>query len=428
VVPARRPLRLLLPAALLLLPAVARADDPEDAVRAWLREGDPKKRDALYEKRLKRHEGLDPEAITRVLAAAFPGEETKAGFAHGVKFRSHGEEWTYSVKIPPGAGKGLRPLVMDPGHGSFADAKEKDVEQAMENWLNVSGAQGQVIYLRTNVLDRLSKDRRYDEWSTPRRPPGKPGTDTIAGILLDAIRDASLRYPVDPDRIYVEGLSQTGYWAWWLGAFAPDRLAGTAPMSAVTWHVRKLLPSMRMLPVFVLHGTADTVCAFAQAKGAVDDLKALGAPVEPFFEEGGEHVARTWMRWGEAWPKMAAVKRNPAPKRIERLLVSGERPFCAWLSAEGFPKGEFNPFAPPVRLAGTIEGQEVRVEASGVDAVTVHLGPGLVDLSKPVTVLLGGKKAWEGVPKCSLRTALESVRLRADPAAAWPAEVRLKVP
>jgi poly(3-hydroxybutyrate) depolymerase len=38
------------------------------------------------------------------------------------------------------------------------------------------------------------------------------------------------RFAVDPDHVYVTGLSQTGYWAWFLGAFRADRFAGIAPM------------------------------------------------------------------------------------------------------------------------------------------------------------------------------------------------------
>jgi len=72
---------------------------------------------------------------------------------------------------------------------------------------------------------------------------------------VDAVRDACLRYPIDPDRVYVQGISQTGYWAWWLAQYAPDRWAAVAPVGSVTFHVRKLLPNVINVPLFVLHGT-----------------------------------------------------------------------------------------------------------------------------------------------------------------------------
>ena len=407
-------------------PATA-ADDLSKAVAAYLREASPKKRDALWATSLRALETRPIADVERLIAEAFPGPDRRVGFQHGIQVRARGEEWTYSARISKAAAKSraLVPLVLDAGHGSLADAKEKDVEDVMENWLRTAGATDDVVYVRTRVIDRLSTDQRYDDWSKKSRPPKKENLDTIAAVLLEVVRDACLRFPIDPDRVHLVGVSQTGFWAWHLAAFAPERFASVAPMSSVTWHVSKLLPALRKLPIYVLHGTADAKCKFGPAEATVASLNALGGDVTFLVEDGGEHIARTWLRWREGWPKMATRHRG-VQKEVSRVFLSAERPYVGWLSGSGLDDGGFDTSAAIGTLAGTIEGQEIRVTSEGFDSVTIHLGSMLVDLAKPVRVVVNGKKKYEGTPKPSARDALDTASERGDPAAAWA--VRIRVP
>ncbi|MHC5012614.1 MAG: hypothetical protein ACYTG6_16995 [Planctomycetota bacterium] len=406
----------------LVPPTATRADGLSSADRRkvaeafhdYVREADEEKRDALW-KTVRRLAGrLTFEETESLVREAVPGDAWKAGFTHDVEFEAEGETWTYSVHLPRRRPEGLVPLVLDPGHGSLQDAGADGIEDVMSTWLSVSGAENDVIYVRTRVIDRLGRDGRYDAWSRPRREADEPNLDTIARLLLSALRDAATRYPVDPDRVYVHGISQTGFWSWWLGTFAPDRFAAIAPVSSVTWHVRRLHPNLRVTPVFILHGTADAVCPFAQAKSAADALEALGAPVDFRPIEGGEHVAGVFPKWREMWPDVTAKVRDPHPRAFERLLVSDARPGAFWLRADGIEAGAFNPFAPPVRIAGEIEGQTVRLEANGVASLTVYLASDMVDLTKRVRIEVNGRKAYAGRPKPDPRAVLDLARERGD--------------
>ena len=296
------------------------------AFREYVRESDEKARDKVWKGVRKLAERLSIAEVEELVAEAVPGEEWKGGFTDGIEFESGGETWTYSAILPRKKPKGLIPLVLDVGHGSWKDNDAKGRKEGMETWLNVAKCKDDVVYVRTRVIDQTSLDGRYTTWAgAPRKSASEPNSDTFAAILMDAVRDACLRYPIDPDRVYVQGISQTGYWTWWLGQYAPDRWGAIVPVGAVTFHVRKLLPNLVNVPVFVLHGTKDPTCPFAQADGAVKDLKALGGTVDFRPTEGGGHMNGVFVRFGEIWPEVMKQERNPYPVSFERLLLSDTR-------------------------------------------------------------------------------------------------------
>jgi predicted peptidase len=73
-------------------------------------------------------------------------------------------------------------------------------------------------------------------------------------------RDVATRFRVDPDRVIVNGLSQTGFWSWYLARTNPRRFAAILPMSAVTWQVDAYASNFLALPIGVLHGSDDPTC------------------------------------------------------------------------------------------------------------------------------------------------------------------------
>ncbi len=388
-----------------------------DAFRSYLRERDAKARDKLWKSVEKLAAKLAPAELEELIRAAVPGDEWDGGYTDAVEFTSAGETWTYSAVLPKKRPKELLPLVLDIGHGSWKDNDAEAREEGMRTWLRVAGAQDAVVYVRTRVIDRLSTDGRYDAWVVPPRRDGDgPNMDTLASIVMDAVRDACLRYPVDPDHVYVQGISQTGFWTWWLATYAPDRWAAAAPVGAVTWHVRPNIVNAVRVPVYVLHGTNDPTCRFEEADSAVKALRELGGDVDFRPTDGGGHMDGVFVRFGEIWPEMRKRRRDAYPKQFERRLVSGARPDAFWLRAEGVAAKGFNPWAPPCRVAGTIDGQTLRVEASGCERVVVLVATGMVDVAEPVTIVLNGKKKWSGRLEPDARAALDVARERGDAA------------
>ena len=93
--------------------------------------------------------------------------------------------------------------------------------------------------------------------------------------LLDEI-EAS--YKVDPDRIYVTGLSMGGFGSWRLAAYAPERLAAIAPIcgGGETHWVKRFAH----LPVWAFHGALDEGVPLVRSQTMVDELVEKGGHPE----------------------------------------------------------------------------------------------------------------------------------------------------
>ena len=109
------------------------------------------------------------------------------------------------------------------------------LEAAHDGWLlialqrDATSSPSPSDLLSTAVLAKVIEKRAA--------PHGRGSCDYLwiaeddALAVIDAV---AADFPVDPDRVYVQGISQTGYWTWWLAQYAPDRWAAAAPVGAVT--------------------------------------------------------------------------------------------------------------------------------------------------------------------------------------------------
>ena len=111
---------------------------------------------------------------------------------------------------------------------------------------------------------------------SPQCPKGRWWEPMELVALLDEI---SGKYKVDPDRIYVTGLSMGGFGSWRLAAYAPERLAAIAPIcgGGETYWTKEFAH----LPVWAFHGAKDTGVPLERSQAMVDALKKSGG--EPRF-------------------------------------------------------------------------------------------------------------------------------------------------
>lgn len=373
---------------------------------------------------------VDPMDFEELLRDAVPGrpKKWKPGFTHGLEFTSGDTKFAYSIHLPKKAPHGLLPLVVDPGHISFAKKTDAECEGVMTTWLGLTGATDDVIYVRTRVFDQLEVAGDYATYCEPQRPKGKPDHDWMATALLDCVADVSRRFPVDPDRVVIHGISMSAYWAWYAAAVAPDRFAAVVPVGSRTWHVRKLLPSFLATNVFVLHGEKDEVCAFDEARITVAELTKLGAPATLVNVADGEHVKNTFPRWVSLWPDVAACVRKNDPKTIARIGHSAQRSGVFWLDVERAPQRAFSVGAPPIELRATRDGNSISIDAKGVESLRVLLSPRFADLSRPVSITVNGVKVHDGPVAPDPKAAVRTVWRRGDGGAAYAASVVVDVP
>ena len=105
--------------------------------------------------------------------------------------------------------------------------------------------------------------------------PQSPGRGWNPDTLHAMLEDVKKTYRVDPDRVYLTGLSMGGYGSWALAAAHPEVFAAVAPVcgGGNTRDASKI----KNLPIWVFHGGKDPVVPVVRSEEMVKALKDVNA-------------------------------------------------------------------------------------------------------------------------------------------------------
>ena len=109
---------------------------------------------------------------------------------------------------------------------------------------------------------------------SPQCPPTEAWAPEPLLALLD---DIEQHYDVDPERLYVTGLSMGGFGTWAVAIAAPDRFAAIAPICGGGDPSR--VGVLRHLPVWAFHGARDPIVPLQRAVEMVEALQQCGGNV-----------------------------------------------------------------------------------------------------------------------------------------------------
>ena len=135
-----------------------------------------------------------------------------------------------------------------------------------------------------------------------------------AATLEALIEDVQARYHVDPDRIYVTGLSMGGYGTWDLVRHYPDRFAAIVPICG--GGDPQSVKAFAHVPVWAFHGEDDPTVPIKRSEEMVDALKAAGDPEVKFTRYPGVGH-NSWVKAyqdPELYEWLLSHKRQPAPQ------------------------------------------------------------------------------------------------------------------
>jgi len=200
--------------------------------------------------------------------------------AHSVSGQYHslfhkGIERTYLIHLPAQyQGSETLPLVLAL-HGGFGSAQNLQQQSGLsqksdeENFI--------VVYPEGIVGDRL-KIRTWNAGDCCGFASRSKTDDT--GFLSALIDTMLARYPIDPERIYVTGMSNGGFMAYRLACEIPGKLAAIAPVAA-SMSLELCSPS---LPVSIIHfhSLSDRSIPFTGGTGE-GISKHYNAPVDSVF-------------------------------------------------------------------------------------------------------------------------------------------------
>lgn len=109
---------------------------------------------------------------------------------------------------------------------------------------------------------------------------------------LDALLDTIMRtHRVDPDRVYLTGLSNGGKGAWSWAIARPDRFAALAPVAG--YGDANRVCAIGQLPVWAFHGALDDVVPAMFDTATVEALRRCGGNVRYTLYEDANHDSWT---------------------------------------------------------------------------------------------------------------------------------------
>lgn len=237
-----------------------------------------------------------------------------------------------------------------------------------------------------------------------------------AKAVLEEIAAVEREYPVDPERIYLTGISMGGFGTWEISMLRPDLFAAIVPICG-GGPVEGAANIARM-PTWAFHGAKDDRVPVDLSRKLVDALKTAGA--QPKYTEypNGNHFI-----WDQAYATkglfgwLLSQRRQGVPRAIRVALDRGWCPVPTrvwWLRIDA---------ADPRKTRLLVEAEvasinEVRLKSDGLIAATIvdeQCGP---DVTEPLRVVWNGQVVYNGVwrPEVALKLSPAAPTTTAAPA------------
>jgi predicted peptidase len=122
--------------------------------------------------------------------------------------------------------------------------------------------------------------------------PQTPDDDLFDPGALDALLDELIeRLPVDPDRVYLTGLSLGGEWTYGWASLRPERFAAIAPVSG-EW-TTAVDCRLKHVPVWAFHGAKDDVVPITADEAMISAINACGGDAHMTVYPDSGHDAWT---------------------------------------------------------------------------------------------------------------------------------------
>lgn len=231
-------------------------------------------------------------AAIAATALAVAGETPAAAEPEARVFAGEGGELPYRIVAPRVAAGTRVPLVFCMhGSGERGADNGKQVGHFRPLFASAAAAQAPAVWVLPQVPSgQLWATYGWGTKTETMQPDPSPAM-RLARALIDRLL-ADL--PIDPDRIYVVGLSMGGYGAWEFAQRWPELPAAIVPVCG--GGDPAVAERLKRLPIWTFHGTRDNVIAYEKSKRTVDALQAIGA--QPTFTtyEGVGHDS-----WGRAF-------------------------------------------------------------------------------------------------------------------------------
>jgi predicted esterase len=240
---------------------------------------------------------------------------------------------------------------------------------------------------------------------------------------LQPVIDVADRVNIDPARVYLIGHSEAAHATWNLGLHCPTYFAAINPLAGAAsadWQRLRLINLANVLPV-VWADDSDGVIKPDASKSLVRALRGLKQDVE-FIETKNIGHAPTDAVVEECYGKLRARIRDLYPKSVS---IQSNRPDSVfnrndWVQIwQPFSPGDDHRLyfrhgtgymvvdANAWRIDATAGANKFTVTTDNVEAFRLYVNDQMVDLRKPVTVIVNKRAKFEGMVKPSTADMLK---------------------
>lgn len=266
-------------------------------------------------------------------------------------------------------------------------------------------------------------------------------------IIMSTISKVSRDYNIDPERVYVTGHSMGGHMSWRTAMVFADRFGAASPQSGGydVWATTDALANAYTLPGYTTYGTEEPFGLNATNHVLADWLRAHNYPWITVEKDGGHEV------YDDELPKIAAffmahpraMYRPTVYFRAGGTMVQADETNAAWDP----PTEAVNPTRPlrwnvrhwiemtprpeiPDPLAFFAENKgdnRIEIQTQNVRQLRVMLHPNMVDMTRPVHIVVNGETKFDAVVPVDLGFMLDLVREHDDRGRIFYAHVDLAI-
>lgn len=392
-------------------------EDLNPLVQQYLASEDPNQSEALL-KEIQEKKGVTVERIEQAIQNGIYPPDPNVGALH-LDLKIKGEPADYALYVPEtyDAATAYPLIVCLHGAGFTGDSY-------LERWQARLGEK--------SIL------------ACPTMMGGAWWTPEGEALVMAVIEHVRSKYHIDPNRVYLTGMSNGGIGTYLIGMFHADRFAAISPMAAgIPDEIFPFLRNFSSTGIYIVHGAQDEVMPVILSRKISEYLKEQQIPYTY-----REHDRLHPMAGGHFFPKEELPElvawfegrhREPYPARVVSIRDSEHLEPFYWTEinqAEGEVASVFGSIfdeqdADRVKqgafpsLIAEVKENRVDVKSERVEKYTLYFNRRMVDFSKPIAVYTNGKKSFEGRLSEGIVPLLKEAKRREDRGALYTASVTI---
>jgi predicted esterase len=398
-----------------------------DAVLRYLREPVAHERQPLLDS-IQSMEGASVDQLAKLIAHMKPPwhdpaqAATPGGFLQlSAPGQTQDGDFIYYVQLPPEYDPYRRYPTLVVLNGAY-----NTPEQELDFWAGAPvAAGGKDAAARRGQAMRHGYITIAVDWQKPHQYEYEYSAREHVAVLT-SLRDATRRFSIDTDHVYLSGHDIGGEATWDMAQAHPDLWAGAIPFVPGHEEQQKYIAFYRdnaqYVPLYFVAGELDgrTVAENAPVWNKYLRVPRYDVTLVEFQGRGHEPFHDEILQLFD-W--MSFKKRTGPPKDFACSTLRPWDNFFWWLECEEFPDNFMiyptdwsGARATPGQVAGRVQTDNRLTAKTVSKRTTIWLGPDFVDFSKPVRVTLNNRKLplSEGSVRPDATVLLEDVRTRGD--------------